>query len=93
MELKQLGIAGTLESSDILITIQPQEKGTGRIIELDSPIKAQFGEQIIITIEKVLKRYDVQDVIVSARDRGALDFTIRARTETALLRSKKETNN
>jgi citrate lyase subunit gamma (acyl carrier protein) len=89
MKLKVMGLAGTLESSDILITIFPKEKGTGRIIDLASPVKQQFGDQIIFTIKDVLDKYSIEDVLISVRDRGALDFTIRARTETAIMRSIK----
>ncbi len=89
MNLKTMGLAGTLESSDILITLFPKEKGAGRIVELASPVKQQFGEQIISTINDVLDKYSIEDVLISVRDRGALDFTVRARTETAIQRSIK----
>ena len=92
MEVKGLGIAGTLESSDIMITIHPKEKDAGRVISLTSPVKQQFGEKIVATIEEILDKYEVSDVSVSARDRGALDFTIHARMEAALLRAVKGTN-
>ncbi len=90
MDIKTLGIAGTLESSDIMITVHP--KDDGRMIELTSPVKQQFGNQIIATIEEVLNKYDVNNVLISARDRGALDFTVHARTETALLRAARVEN-
>ena len=45
MKLIEIANAGTLESSDIQIIIEPNENG-GIVIELESVVKAQFGEQV-----------------------------------------------
>lgn len=87
MELKQSAQAGTLESSDIMILIEPAEKSTGRNIELDSPVMLQYGKSIREEINKVLDKYNIEDVHVIAKDKGALSSTIAARVETAVKRA------
>ncbi|MDF2616094.1 MAG: citrate lyase subunit gamma [Sedimentibacter sp.] len=54
MEIKKVGIAGTVESSDINIVIEPSDK-KGIEIELKSTVMKQFGRQIKNLIEETLK--------------------------------------
>ena len=84
----QRATAGTLESSDVLVTLEPAQEGLE--IELDSVVQNQFGDTILATVQEVLNELDVQDAKVSIVDRGALDCVIRARVETAVLRGKGE---
>ena len=84
----QRATAGTLESSDVLVTLEPAQEGLE--IELDSVVQNQFGDTILETVQEVLKALDVQDAKISIVDRGALDCVIRARVETAVLRGKGE---
>ena len=84
----QRATAGTLESSDVLVTLEPAQDGLD--IELDSVVQSQFGDTILETVQEVLKELDVQDAKISIVDRGALDCVIRARVETAVLRGKGE---
>ena len=51
---KKPAVCGTLESSDVQITIRPNE-GNGIRIELDSVVKTIFGDEIIRTVQEVLK--------------------------------------
>ena len=85
MELKVVGTAGTLESSDIQVLIQPGDSG----IELDlkSDVMAQFGEQIEKVIRKTLEELEVKNARVVANDKGAIDPVIKSRVETAVYRS------
>ena len=87
MELKVVASAGTLESSDIQIIIEPNEKGI--IIELESTVKAQFGEQIENVINETLKELNVENVKIFANDKGAIDPVIKSRVQTAVYRSAK----
>ncbi len=73
--------AGTVESSDIMITVQPIES-TENTIELESSVEKQFGNQIRQVITTTLEHLDVQGVAVKAIDKGALDCTIKARMIT-----------
>lgn len=86
-KLLRIAQAGTVESSDILIVLSPAESGTGIQIELVTPTAAQYGAQIKQVITKTLIAHGVGDVLVHANDKGALDYTIEARTLTALLRA------
>jgi citrate lyase subunit gamma (acyl carrier protein) len=79
--------AGTVESSDILITLTPKEPGTGIEVELISPTVQQYGQQIKNVIIKTLTALGVSDVKVHANEKGALDYTIEARVRTAVERA------
>jgi citrate lyase subunit gamma (acyl carrier protein) len=87
-KINRPGQAGTLESSDIMITVAPAAAGSGVSIELVSPVLKQFGAQIREVIVRTLSEEGVDDVIVNANDKGALDCTIRARLMTALARAQ-----
>ena len=79
--------AGTLESSDVFVTLEPHD---GLQIDIDSVVKNQFGDAILRTVEDVLAELDVRNAKLSIVDRGALDCVIRARVETAVMRGKGE---
>ena len=83
MTLNKPAKAGSLESNDILIQVYP---AADRTIELESPVKQQFGDAILAVINEGLDEMQVEAVRVIAKDRGALDFAIRARVRTALER-------
>ena len=80
--------AGTLESSDVFVTLEPHDAGLE--INIDSVVKNQYGDAIRAAVEDVLKEQNVTAARVSVVDRGALDCVIRARVETAVLRGKGE---
>ena len=88
MEIKHAAVAGTMESSDILISVKPGEGGLS--IALDSVVKRQFGRQIEASIREVCASLGVQSASIYANDRGALDCVVRARVEAALLRAGSE---
>lgn len=79
--------AGTLESSDIMVTVAPGQAGSGIVVELESIVLAQYGEDIRRVLEDTVKGMHLTDIYIKAVDRGALDCTIRARTLTALHRA------
>jgi citrate lyase subunit gamma (acyl carrier protein) len=85
MEIKQPSVAGTLESSDVMITLEPG--GPGLEIELESIVEKQFGRAIRQTIRETLQSLDVHNAKIRAVDKGALDCTIRARIKTAVYRA------
>lgn len=89
VQIVRSAIAGTLESNDIMISIAPAQTGAGIHIELNSPVKNQYGRQIEAAIRAVVERYGLQDILIQANDRGALDCTIEARVETAITRAAK----
>ncbi len=91
MLLKTTGIAGTLESSDIMVTVQATEKD-GIVVELTSSVKRQFGRQIVEVIEKTAKELGVENALIKAVDKGALEYAIIARTKAAIYRAAESKN-
>ena len=54
MEIQKAAVAGTLESSDAQVTVEP---GTGGIhLELSSSVMNQYGRQIKATVLETLER-------------------------------------
>lgn len=86
MKIKVPAKAGTMESNDIYIMVQPNDEG-GIILDLESIVMQQFGKKIRQVILKTLEDIGIKDIHVIAKDRGALDYTIRARIETAVKRA------
>ncbi len=85
MEIKKPAVAGTLESSDCMVTLEP---GDGKIdFSLDSVVIRQFGNQIREVTLETLKRLHIDNVKIAVVDKGALDCTIKARIEAAAFRS------
>lgn len=86
MELKAVGTAGTLESSDVMITIEPAGSG-GIDLSLESSVINQYGRQIKAEVLASLERLGVKNAKVIVNDHGALDCTIKARVECAYYRA------
>jgi len=80
--------AGTLESSDVYVEIEPCDAGIE--MELESVVIQQFGDDIRRVTAEVLAEQGVSAAKIRLVDRGALDCVIRARVETAILRGKGE---
>ena len=87
MQLKVAAQAGTLESSDALVLVEPVAAGSGRQIELESNVMRQYGRHIRQQVTTTLDRLCVADVRILVKDKGALDATVQARVETAIRRS------
>ncbi|MDR3248217.1 MAG: citrate lyase acyl carrier protein [Treponema sp.] len=85
MEIIRPSVAGTLESSDIMISLEPALRGIE--IELQSIVEKQFGREIDKAIRETLADLRVEHARVKAVDKGALDCTIRARVKTAVYRA------
>ena len=88
MEIIQKAYAGTLESSDAYVEIEPGTQGIQ--LELNSVVSQQFGQSIRDLVQEVLTDLGVRDAKLFIADRGALDCVIRARVETAVMRGKGE---
>lgn len=85
MEILKPAIAGTLESSDAQVTVEP---GEGAIeLSLTSSVINQYGRQIKAAVLETLERLDVTNARVTVVDKGALDCTLKARVECAVFRS------
>ncbi|PKK93845.1 MAG: citrate lyase acyl carrier protein [Tenericutes bacterium HGW-Tenericutes-6] len=77
---------GTIESNDCLITVQRQQAFE---LKIDSIVFDQFGKQIEKVIKDTLTSMGIKHIYVHIQDKGALDYTIKARLITALKRLEK----
>ena len=75
--------AGSLESSDCLITISDSNNLN---IQIESVVFKQFGDDILEVIKNTLKEHNIEKIDILCQDKGALDYTIKSRLETAILR-------
>jgi citrate lyase subunit gamma (acyl carrier protein) len=87
MKPKIAAQSGTFESSDVIFLIEPLPNKSGRKIEISSTVMQQFGESFSKIVTNMLDQYDMTDIHLIAKDKGALEPTIKARLETAIKRS------
>ena len=85
MEILKPAMAGTLESSDTQVTVEPGTDGIQ--LTLSSSVMNQYGRQIKATVLETLERLGVENAQVTVVDKGALDCTLKARVECAVFRS------
>ena len=87
MEIVKSAAAGTMESSDAYVEIEPAAQLN---VQLESVVQQQFGEEIRTVVGEVLAENGVKKANVRVIDRGALECVIRARVETAIMRGRGE---
>lgn len=80
------GVAGTLESNDALITVYESDKLE---IEISSIVYDFFKDEITKVVKDTLKQLNIDKIKVVIVDKGALDYTIKARLATAIKRMEK----
>ena len=85
MKLTKPAVAGTLESSDAQVTVEPGPEGIQ--LSIQSSVLNQYGKQIKATVLETLERLEVTAAKVTVVDKGALDCTLKARVECAVFRS------
>ena len=83
MDIVKEAMAGTLESNDLLVKVAP-----GDVLEvvIFSEVIRQFGTQIRKVVDETLQKQGVTRGQIVIEDKGALDCTIRARVQAAILR-------
>ena len=91
MEIIKAASAGTVESSDIIVKIEPKET-EGVEVLLTSSVMQQYGKQIEKVIRETLDELGVKRARVEAVDKGALDCTVKARTAAAVYRAAESTD-
>ena len=84
MKILKNAVAGTLESSDLFVQIEPDENNL--TLEIDSVVANQHMDAIRAAVLETLKEFEVSSGKIFIKDEGALDCVIRARVETALKR-------
>jgi citrate lyase subunit gamma (acyl carrier protein) len=76
--------AGTLESSDCLVTVAPAESIE---IEYNGANEKIFRKRTEDLAREILGRYSLAGGAIKIQDSGALEVTLRARIETAVERA------
>lgn len=87
MKPKIAAQSGTFESSDVIVLIEPLPNNSGRKIEVSSTVMQQFGTSFNQIVVDMLDQFEMTDIHLIAKDKGALEPTIKARLETAIKRS------
>ena len=87
MKIIKSAQSGTMQSSDLMIFLEPAEELS---IEIESTVKQQFEHLIRAQVEKVLEENQVTSGEIRINDRGALDYAIVARLEAGLKRASAE---
>ncbi|ECC7387075.1 citrate lyase acyl carrier protein [Salmonella enterica] len=90
MKIIKDALAGTLESSDVMIRIGPSSE-PGIRLELESLVKQQFGAAIEQVVRETLAKLGVERALVSVDDKGALECILHARVQAAALRAAEQT--
>jgi citrate lyase subunit gamma (acyl carrier protein) len=83
MKITKEAMCGTLESNDLLVKVVPFG---GLQVSIYSEVMRQFGARIREVVDETLKQMNVSQGKIVVEDKGALDCTIRARVEAAVLR-------
>ncbi len=81
--------AGNAEKADVLVTVSPNPAG-GLSIQVKSVVKAFYEDAILAATWETAQEMGVTSALIDLDDFGALEYVIRARVETALLRAAKE---
>ncbi len=84
MKIVQPAMSGTLESSDLIVKVGPNENGLDVVI--NSEVYKQFGERITEVVQETLSAFNIEQGQIIVEDKGALDCVIRARMQVAILR-------
>ncbi|MFT3963759.1 citrate lyase acyl carrier protein [Propionivibrio sp.] len=84
MKIVKKGVAGTMQSSDLMVFVEPADSLK---VEIESTVIKQFGHLISAKVDEVLAKNGVKAGYIRLTDRGALDYAIEARIETALQRA------
>lgn len=85
MEILKTAIAGTLESSDAQVTVEPLTDDL--VLSVDSIVMNQYGRQIKMAALSALEQMGVATGKITIVDKGALECTLKARIECAVYRS------
>lgn len=85
MKIVREAIAGTLESSDLMVKIAPKDGDLELVLQ--SEVIHQFGPHIERIARECLERLGVREALVVIEDKGALDCVIAARLQTVVSRA------
>lgn len=77
---------GVEESNDLLIEVEPSGEGSGVTLDFKTSVPYQYGEYMYHFILKTVEEAGYTDLKMVVRDKGAWDYTIKARVLTVLER-------
>ena len=77
---------GTDKKGDVLVRLQLTEQDSINL-ELNSKVYLKYGESIERSVLETLREFGIDSADIKIDDYGALDFVIRARVETAIVRA------
>ena len=83
LQIRTNAQAGTMQSSDLLVFVEPSD---ALHVEIESTVKKQYEHLIRDCVIKVMRRMNLSKGRIVISDRGALDYAIDARVETAIRR-------
>ena len=81
MKPKIAAQSGTFESSDVIFLIEPLPDNSGRKLEISSTVMQQYGSSFNRIVTEMLDEYQMTDIHLIAKDKGALEPTIKAATK------------
>ena len=84
MNIRNKASAGTMQSSDLMVMVEPWPTLQ---VDIESTVKIQFEHLIRARIQTTLQELEVTSGRFQISDRGALDYAIAARVETAVHRA------
>ena len=88
MEIKVKAVAGTLESSDIYIILEPSTNGIE--LEMESVVMGQYGEDVKRVILESLEELEVTSAKIFVNDKGAIEPVIKSRIQTVVTRAAQQ---
>ncbi|ERT69614.1 MULTISPECIES: citrate lyase acyl carrier protein [Cetobacterium] len=88
MEIKVKAVAGTLESSDMYVIIEPN--ATGIELEIESVVMGQYGDDVRRVILESLEELGVTSAKVLVNDKGAIEPVIKSRIQTVVTRAAQQ---
>ena len=87
MQIKCKASAGTMQSSDLMVVVEPYER---IVVDIESTVKKQYEHLIRAQVNRTIETLNVSSGYIRISDRGALDYAIAARVEAAILRASGE---
>lgn len=85
MDIVTKAQAGTMQSSDLMVTVEPADELS---IEIESKVSKQFEHLLRAKLVAVLEESGTRSGRICVSDRGARDYAIEARLQTALQRAR-----
>ncbi|MEI9532779.1 MULTISPECIES: citrate lyase acyl carrier protein [Gammaproteobacteria] len=87
MKILHAAVAGTLESSDVMVRIEPLDDPEELDLQITSSVEKQFGAAIRKTVLEILEQHGICGAQIIVDDKGALDCVLKARIEALIARA------